>query len=97
VGTTTMWRVLVVSKVILFTTAWYLCARFDRTAYSVKCPLFRFFRSQGLRQFSQGCLYRLPPCLPGHRRAVSPRGVVCGVQERCNVMLLNDFFCTFHS
>ena len=30
-----------ISEVILFTTAWYLCARFDRTAYSVKCPPFR--------------------------------------------------------
>ena len=40
-GTTTMWRVLMISEVILFTTAWYLDARFDRTAYSVKCPPFR--------------------------------------------------------
>ena len=41
IGTATTWHVLMISEVILFTTAWYLCARFDRTAYSVKCPPFR--------------------------------------------------------
>lgn len=35
-GTATTWHMLMISEVILFTTAWHLCARFDRTAYSVK-------------------------------------------------------------
>ena len=88
-GTTTMWRVLMISEVILFTTAWYLDARFDRTAYSVKYPPFRFFRSQGLRQFSQGCLYRLAPRLPGH--PFYPLKIRCRNRRKWGVFLASFF------